>query len=363
MAANSSTAGLTWVPPAPQGEGGGMSEGYWLDANGQVVAGATESQTLSENMAATGAIPSDNGQALAPLFGLPLYNGTNALGQAYSNQLKPGADYMNKRTAQAAENERVTNLLKPKPYMPSWATQQPAANWLGARPDPKSYFPGIPTVTGGSPGSGTNLGFGTVFGSLAPSTQTAGGDAPVANKYDNVQNGGGYTYPTQEQIDAAYQNIHGGNGTGNYGAGRQTYLSPEQLQAYRDAATRTPESYYPGLNGIPAGTKLDWAGNADAYSMTRDLAPEFGPLPPDARNQQVTAKWATGQQTYDPSTFAKSITAVPEAWKNYYLPPQYFGKALPAGAYVTLFPNSAGTGWSKVKPEGWGPNWRPTGTG
>jgi hypothetical protein len=46
-----------------------------------------------------------------------------------------------------------------------------------------------------------------------------------------------------------------------------------------------------------------------------------------------------------------------------YIPPQYVGRPLPGGAFKTLWPNSAGTGWVKTKPEGWSVTWRPTGRG
>jgi hypothetical protein len=236
-------------------------------------------------------------QELQALFGLPTYSGTNALGQPYTNQLKPGADFLAKRTAQAAYNEGITNAFTPNgSYMPAWAVQQPAAQWGGARPSAATYFPGIRNVSGGAPGSGTNLGFGTVFGSLAPSTQTPGGGSsytppPVVN------NGGTYTLPKWE---------------GGFGPGRGSPTVPE------------------------------WYGGTDD-------------------NFTGTAAQSPGIRTFDPATFNVITNSVPDEFKNYYVPWPWQGKPLPVGAFKSLFPTARGNDWSKVAPEGWGPDWRPTG--
>jgi hypothetical protein len=112
------------------------------------------------------------------LFGLPRYSGTNAIGQAYSNLFKPGADFMAKRTQQAASNENITNAFKPGALMPAWAQQQAPANYLSPWFNAASYFPGIRNVVGGDRseiGPGTNLGFGTMFGVPAGTPGGGGG--------------------------------------------------------------------------------------------------------------------------------------------------------------------------------------------
>jgi hypothetical protein len=91
------------------------------------------------------------------------------------------------------------------------------------------------------------------------------------------------------------------------------------------------------------------------------VAPVF-PMPGESVTGNTTASQSTGQHVYtnNGTEFGHTVVPIEESALNYYIPPQYVGRPLPGGAYKTLFPNSAGTGWSKIKPEGWGPNWRPT---
>lgn len=271
--------------------------------------------------------------ALGALFGLPLYSGTNAVGQPYSNQLKPGADFMAKRTAQAAENERVTNAFQAKPYMPSWAVQQAPANWLGARQSPRAYFPGIDTVSGGAPGVGTNLGFGTMFGTLAPSGQTPGEGTPTIGS-NTVVNGGTSIMPERPSRTG---------GTGTLIAPPGTPRNPNSTPGYTNS-TGTG-----GPTRVPLGPAPYNPGNV----FTSPIQNVTG---------TSTVAQSTGRNYYNPQTFAHSVEALPPELAGAYIPPQYVGHALPAGAFKTLWPNSVGTDWVKVKPEGWSPTWRPTGT-
>lgn len=268
-------------------------------------------------------------QAMGALFGLPRYSGTNAIGQPYSNQLKPGADFMAKRTAQAAENERVTNAFKAKQYMPNWAVQQPAAQWTGARPNPASYFPGIRNVSGGTPGSGTNLGFGTIFGALAPSGMAPGGGAP--NVLPNTAQNGGTVAPP--------------------GTPRNPWTTP----GYTNATGNGGETRVP----IETGT-----GRAPTQTGAPNQA-EFL-LPSQTVTGGTTVAQATGQNVRRTVTlpdgtrqWVNEVVPVDPKWAGYYIPPQYVGHALPGGAFTSLFPNSDGTGWVKTPPPDWGPNWRP----
>jgi hypothetical protein len=75
-----------------------------------------------------------------------------------------------------------------------------------------------------------------------------------------------------------------------------------------------------------------------------------------------TVAQSTGRNYYNPQTFEHSIEALPQELQGAYIPPQYIGHALPAGAFKSLWPNSVGTDWVKAKPEGWSPTWRPTNT-
>ena len=299
------------------------------DASSATEVVESRTPTLEEIVAAVNASANAATQTGA-LFGLPLYNGTNAIGQPYSNQLKPGADYLAKRTAQAAYNEGVTNAFTPKGnYMPAWAVQQPAANWLNKGFDTAKYFPGIPGVQANLPAGagvprGTNLGFGTLFGSLAPSTQLPGSGAPS-----------------------------------------ETYTSPSIVTG--------PVTRPPGTTRVVPPPYIGGGGETRVPN-TEGVIPreESGPAPYNPGNvftspiQNVTGTstvaQSMGRNYYNPQTFEHSIEALPPELAGAYIPPQYIGHALPAGAFKSLWPNSVGTDWVKVKPEGWSVTWRPTNT-
>jgi hypothetical protein len=267
-------------------------------------------------------------QAMGALFGLPRYSGTNAIGQPYSNQLKPGADFMAKRTAQAAENERVTNAFKAKQYMPNWAVQQPAAQWTGARPNPASYFPGIRNVSGGTPGSGTNLGFGTIFGALAPSGRVPGGGAP--NVLPNtIGNGGTSTPPSGPRPRIVPPPYIGGGGE-----------------------TRIPNPAVTGTGRAPVLTEAP--NQAEFLLPTQTVTGGTTTSQATGQNVRRTVTLPNGTQQW-----VNEVVPVDPQWAGYYIPPQYVGHALPGGAFTSLFPNSDGTGWVKTPPPDWGPNWRP----
>ena len=58
--------------------------------------------------------------------------------------------------------------------------------------------------------------------------------------------------------------------------------------------------------------------------------------------------------------FKHVIQPVPEEYLEYYVPGPWQERLLPVGAYTSLWPNERGNSWSKVKPDGFGPEWRPT---
>jgi hypothetical protein len=53
------------------------------------------------------------------------------------------------------------------------------------------------------------------------------------------------------------------------------------------------------------------------------------------------------------------VLPVPEAFLEFYVPEPWQERLLPVGAYTSLWPNPRGKEWSRVKPENWGPDWRP----
>ena len=75
--------------------------------------------------------------------------------------------------------------------------------------------------------------------------------------------------------------------------------------------------------------------------------------------RMTIAAQATGINYYDPKTFKHYVRPVPPELLNAYIPPQYVGRPLPAGAFKSLWPNGAGIDWNKNKPENWTPDWRP----
>jgi hypothetical protein len=118
----------------------------------------------------------------------------------------------------------------------------------------------------------------------------------------------------------------------------------------------------PGVGGGNTGGNAGGGGG----NVSENTNPEFI-LPSQSVTGNSTAGQASGQSSYVKETqpngtqaWVYKPTAVANEYAGYYVPPQYVGHPLPIGAFKTLFPNSQGTDWSKVKPEGWGPNWRPT---
>ena len=99
----------------------------------------------------------------------------------------------------------------------------------------------------------------------------------------------------------------------------------------------------------------------------------FGPNQPIGENTMGAPTWWTGPTNAWGATASKAtglttfvngkqvVVPVPEAYKNMVIPWQYVGKALPIGAFTSLFPNARGNDWSKVRPAGWGEGWLPTG--
>ncbi len=73
--------------------------------------------------------------------------------------------------------------------------------------------------------------------------------------------------------------------------------------------------------------------------------------------RMTIAAQATGIHDY--TGFKHSVRPIPDHLANAYIPPQYVGRPLPAGAFKSLWPNGAGTDWNKNKPENWTPDWRP----
>jgi hypothetical protein len=172
------------------GDSGGSTGGGGTTGGGTDGSGGGDVFT-TQNSAGAAAEQAAAAIQAGALFGLPRYSGTNALGQPYSNLFKPGADFMAKRTQQAASNENITNAFKPGALMPAWAQQQAPANYLSPWFNAASYFPGIRNVVGGDRseiGPGTNLGFGTMFGVPAGTPGGGGGTPPPIG-------GGGSTPP------------------------------------------------------------------------------------------------------------------------------------------------------------------------
>jgi hypothetical protein len=70
-----------------------------------------------------------------------------------------------------------------------------------------------------------------------------------------------------------------------------------------------------------------------------------------------TASGCRGISSYKAGKHA--VLPVPEEFKNLYVPRPWQEQLLPVGAYKSLWPNSQGNDWVKVKPENFGPGWRP----
>jgi hypothetical protein len=134
------------------------------------------------------------------------------------------------------------------------------------------------------------------------------------------------------------------------------------------AVTPTPAQNTVGVRPINPPTTPPPTGGAIPPTPPQpvNLNPEFI-LPSQTVTGNTTAGQASGLSGYvtetQPNGMAKWVykaTPVAQSYANYYVPPQYVGKPLPIGAFKTLFPNSQGNDWSKVKPPGWGETWRPT---
>jgi hypothetical protein len=266
--------------------------------------GAVGSQGASTSQAA-------QAQALGALFGLPTYSGTNAVGAPYSNSLKPGADYLAKRTAQAAENERVTNAFTPKSYMPAWAVQQPAADWLGKGFTPGSYFPGLTTSGPANAGvpRGTNLGFGTLFGTLAPSTQTPGGGAPNGTYTPPAVTPGPVTPPYFPPVGGGL--VPGGGGQGGTLPGGVPLATPERPGGQGPATAPLTGGTSPMESWLPAGATESGIGSTQypvysqysQYKPPRDADYTYGNMVPATtsvrgKQYEVNLPEGAGYETY-----------------------------------------------------------------
>jgi hypothetical protein len=258
-------------------------------------------------------------QQAGALFGLPLYNG----------KLKPGEGYLTVPAGHARYNENVTNAFKPGALMPAWAQQQAPANWLSPQFNARAYFPGISNVVGGDRseiGPGTNLGFGTMFGSLAP---TPSGSGSV--------------------------NL-GVPGTGETLPGRPSRTGGTSIVVSPPGTPRNPystPSYYTAA-GNGGETRLPLGGLPETPPATPPAAPPPAPfpMPQEGRNAAgtTTAAQATGMIKF--VNGEPTVVPIPAQYANMAIPWQYAGRPLPVGAFTSLWTNSQGTDWSKVRPQG-----------
>jgi hypothetical protein len=249
-------------------------------------------------------------QQAGALFGLPLYNG----------KLKPGEGYLTVPAGHARYNENVTNAFKPGALMPAWAQQQAPANWLNKSFNLQSYFPGlgVSAPAGGGQPRGTNLGFGAMFGSPAP-IPSGGGSVNLG--------GGGYV---PESIPGAAVSPPG------------TPRNPYSTPSYYTAAGNGGETRLP-LGGLP-----------ETPPATPPAAPPPAPfpMPQEGRNAAgtTTAAQATGMIKF--VNGEPTVVPIPAQYANMAIPWQYAGRPLPVGAFTSLWTNSQGTDWSKVRPQG-----------
>jgi hypothetical protein len=70
-----------------------------------------------------------------------------------------------------------------------------------------------------------------------------------------------------------------------------------------------------------------------------------------------------GINSYDRSTFKRSVQPVPDEFLDFFVPWPWQERLLPVGAYTSLWPSPRGNDWVKVKPANWSANWRPEGWG
>ncbi len=112
-----------------------------------------------------------------------------------------------------------------------------------------------------------------------------------------------------------------------------------------------------GSGGNPNGmTEAEIAAiNAAFTSPTQTVTGGTTTAQATGQNVRRTVTLPNGTQQW-----VNEVVPVDSQWAGYYIPPQYVGHALPGGAFTSLFPNSDGTGWVKMPPPDWGPNWRPT---
>jgi hypothetical protein len=259
------------------------------------------------------------------LFGLPRYSGTNAIGQPYSNLFKPGADFMAKRTQQAASNENITNAFKPGALMPAWAQQQAPANYLSPWFNAASYFPGIRNVVGGDRseiGPGTNLGFGTMFG-VPAGTPGGGGGSTLPP----IGGGGGTTPPaTGGNTGGWTPNGPPASWTGASGAGVTPAMTAahQAARAARGAAMTAPQQ--------TVTTPIDQQAVFGALGITN---PQVWTSPTTNTNYNGP------QMQWSPGDFANTGEGSLSAWQQNWnaLPPALrvaYGEALGNGNSMLL---------------------------
>jgi len=62
---------------------------------------------------------------------------------------------------------------------------------------------------------------------------------------------------------------------------------------------------------------------------------------------------------YDFRTRKRTVEPIPDEWSDFFVPWPWQERVLPVGAYTSMWPDWKGNDWSKHKPEGFGPDWRP----
>jgi hypothetical protein len=82
------------------------------------------------------------------------------------------------------------------------------------------------------------------------------------------------------------------------------------------------------------------------------VAPPAAQFPTPLTNRNAagttTAAQATGMIKF--VNGKATVVPIPEEYKNMAIPWNYVGRALPVGAFTSLWTNSQGTDWSKVRP-------------
>ncbi len=147
-------------------------------------------------------------------------------------------------------------------------------------------------------------------------------------------------------------------GTGTVIAPPGTPRNPYSTPGYTNATGTGGQTRVP-ITATPA--TINWNngfGPGAGMGTNTQGVPQWWQSTPENWNATAGAN-SKGITTYTGAT--RSVQPVPQEFANYFIPWPSVGRALPAGAFVTLFPNAKGNDWSKVKPENWGPNWRPPG--